>query len=458
MSRKYFGTDGIRGVANSYPMTAEVALKVGQAAGTMFRQQIPHARPTAVIGKDTRLSGYMVESALQAGFTSVGFYCLLVGPMPTPGVSYLTRSLRADLGVMISASHNQFTDNGIKIFGPDGFKLPDQAELEIEALIDGTAENAIELADADKIGKAIRVEDAVGRYIESCKMSVSKDFSLEGMRLVVDCAHGAAYHIAPKILWELGAEVIRIGCEPDGYNINHNCGATSPDALRQAVISQKADIGIALDGDADRLILCDERGDVLDGDQIMGAIGTHLHREGLLKGGGVVATQMSNMGLEKYLGEHDLNLVRTNVGDRYVMEAMREQGYNFGGEASGHLIFLDHATTGDGTLAALKFLEVLKMTGKKASELGHCFNPFPQKLHNITLPEKEMADAILDTSDVKDAIRKSEDSLGGSGRVLIRKSGTEPLIRVMVEAEQQEHVDAEVAAISDVMEQQISRV
>lgn len=448
MERKYFGTDGIRGTANSGVMTPEIAMKVGQAAGQIFRKNSPHARPSVVIGKDTRLSGYMVESALQAGFTSVGFYCLLVGPMPTPAVAFLTRSLRADLGVMISASHNPFMDNGIKLFGPDGFKLDDAQEHGIEALMDGTGDEQISLVAADKIGKAVRIEDAVGRYIESCKAAVAETFSLDGMRIVVDCAHGAAYHIAPKILWELGAQVIRIGAEPDGMNINRSCGATSPEALSKAVVSHGADLGIALDGDADRLIMCDENGTVLDGDQIMGAVATHMHAQGTLRGNGLVATQMSNMGLEKHLNGLGVDLIRTKVGDRYVMEAMREGGYNFGGEASGHMICLDYATTGDGLLAALKFLEVLKSQGVRASVLGNCFTPFPQKLENIRLPEKEMADVLLNDDSVKGVIEKCEKELNGSGRVLIRKSGTEPLIRVMVEAECADKMDSKVAAIS----------
>lgn len=448
LTRKYFGTDGIRGTANSGVMTPEIAMKVGQAAGQIFRKNSPHSRPTVVIGKDTRLSGYMVESALQAGFTSVGFYCLLVGPMPTPAVAFLTRSLRADLGVMISASHNPFMDNGIKLFGPNGFKLDDAKELQIEALMDGSSDEQIELVAADKIGKAVRIEDAVGRYIESCKMALSTDFSLEGMRVVVDCAHGAAYKIAPKILWELGAQVIRIGSEPDGMNINRGCGATSPEALSKAVVSHGADIGIALDGDADRLIICDENGDVLDGDQIMAAVATYMKEQGTLKGNAVVATQMSNMGLEKYLESIDVKLIRTQVGDRYVMEAMREGGYNFGGEASGHMICLDSATTGDGLLAALKFLEVQRKRGVRTSVLGSCFKPFPQKLENIRLDDKALADAVLEDSSVQYTIAESEKRLNGSGRVLIRKSGTEPLIRVMVEAESDEMMNAEVLAIS----------
>lgn len=458
LERKYFGTDGIRGRANSASMSIEIAMKLGQAAGQLFRQKSPHSRPTVVIGKDTRVSGYMVESALQAGFTSVGFFTLLVGPMPTPAVSFLTRSLRADLGVMISASHNEFMDNGIKLFGPDGFKLPDSMELEIEALMDGVDGRSIELADAAKIGKAVRVDDAVGRYIESCKMAVDGKFTLDGMRIVVDCANGAAYKIAPKILWELGAQVIRIGAEPDGYNINRNCGALHTEGLSRAVKTHGADIGIALDGDADRLIICDELGNVIDGDQIMATVGSYLNSKGLLKGKGVVATQMSNMGLEKYLESEDMHLVRTNVGDRYVMEGMLEGGYNFGGEASGHMILLDHATTGDGLLAALKFLEVMRSEGTRASVLGRRFTPFPQHLVNVKLPEKEMADVVINHGDVQGMIKKVETDMAGNGRVLIRKSGTEPLVRVMVEGADEDKVLTGVNAIADEMKSVVGKL
>ena len=458
MERKYFGTDGVRGTANAFPMTPEIALKVGQAAGQYFRKKSPHQRPTVVIGKDTRVSGYMVESALQAGFNSVGFYTLLVGPMPTPAVAFLTRSLRADLGVMISASHNPFEDNGIKLFGPDGFKLPDSAESEIEALIEGAGGEKIELAPADKIGKAVRLEDAVGRYIEFCKTSVKSDFTLDGLRVVVDCANGAAYKIAPKILWELGAQVIRIGADPDGYNINRGCGALHTETLAKAVQTHGADLGVALDGDADRLILCDERGDVIDGDQIMAAIGGYMQQKGILKGGGVVATQMSNMGLEKYLEGLGAKLYRTKVGDRYVMEGMKQHGANIGGESSGHMIFADHASTGDGLLAALKFLEVMKSEGKSASVLGKCFEPFPQKMENVRLPDRDMAEGILKDNKVQESIASVEEKLAGSGRVIIRKSGTEPLIRVMVEAPDVEVVDAYVSQIVNCMLEKIEKI
>lgn len=453
MTRRYFGTDGVRGTANKFPMTPDVVLRLGQAAGHYFAEKSPHSRPTVVIGKDTRLSGYMMEAALQAGFTSVGMYCLLLGPMPTPAVAFLTRSLRADLGVMISASHNPFEDNGIKLFGADGFKLPDATELEIETLLD-TA-HTLKLAEPDVIGKAVRYDDAAGRYIEYCKTSVAKDFDLSGMRVVIDCANGAAYNIAPKILWELGAQVIRVAAEPDGMNINRNCGALHTERMRQAVLDHGADLGIALDGDADRLILCDEQGRILDGDEIMAAIGLHLHRQGRLKGGAIVATQMSNMGLERYLNSHNIGLVRTKVGDRYVMEAMCAGGYNFGGEASGHMICLDHATTGDGVLAALQFLQVMRERGCRASVLGNSFAPFPQKLHNVVLPEKSLADALIAHSGVQESITTAEKELNGNGRVLIRKSGTEALVRVMVEADDVALVEKYVTSIVASMEQHL---
>ena len=373
MTRKFFGTDGVRGKANTGNLTPEMTLRLAQAAAQVFRSSSTQARPTVVIGKDTRLSGYMFESAMEAGFTSMGFYTLMVGPMPTPAVALLTRSLRADLGVMISASHNPYEDNGIKFFAGDGFKLPDDVEQKIEDYV--LNPEKIEMADAEHIGQAVRVEDAAGRYMEFCKTTVDRDFKLDGMKIVVDCANGATYKIAPKVFWELGAEVVRIGSNPDGRNINLKCGSTDPDAMRSAVVAFNADIGIALDGDGDRLILCDENARVIDGDQIMAAITADWHARGLLKGQGLVATQMSNMGLERFLLDKGLHLVRANVGDRYVMEAMKEGGYNFGGEQSGHLIFMDHITTGDGIVAALQFLSVMRRTGKKASELARTFTP-----------------------------------------------------------------------------------
>ncbi len=431
MTRKYFGTDGIRGHANQAPMTPDMALRLGQAVGQIFRENGP-MRSSVVIGKDTRLSGYMFESALEAGFTSVGFYCLLVGPMPTPAVAQLTRSLRANVGVMISASHNEYQDNGIKLFAADGFKLPDEVEHRIEELID--APERIELATADNIGKAVRIEDAPGRYIETCKASLPRDFKLDGLKIVVDCANGAAYKIAPKIFWEMGAEVIHIGSEPDGLNINQGCGSTKTESMCQAVQEFEADLGIALDGDADRLILCDEKGEIIDGDQIMAAIALHMKEKGILKGGAIAATEMSNMGLATYLEENGVGMMRTAVGDRYVTEAMRKHGINFGGEQSGHLIFMDHGTTGDGIVAALQFLYVMRNRAVRASELGHSFVKFPQILRNVNLTGTIPADDILQRGAVQAVIAESQSLLGNDGRVFIRKSGTEPLIRVMVES------------------------
>ena len=429
--RKYFGTDGIRGKANTFPMTPEMALRLGQAAAQVFSEQGP-MRPSVVIGKDTRLSGYMLESALQAGFTSAGFYCLLAGPLPTPAVAQLTRSLRANMGVMISASHNSFEDNGIKIFAGDGFKLPDEMERRIEELMDNP--NAIKLASPQDVGRAVRVEDATGRYIEACKASLPRDFNLDGFKIVVDCAHGAAYRIAPKIFWEMGAEVIRIGAEPDGLNINDGCGSTYPENISAAVVKYEADLGIALDGDADRVILADEKGQIIDGDQLMAVIAKHMNERNLLKGSSIAVTQMSNMGLINYLSEHEIGCLRTQVGDRYVVEAMRQNGLNFGGEQSGHLIFLDHGTTGDGIIGALQFLYVMSLKQVLASELGQTFTKYPQTLHNIKLKDAALADDLLNRGAVQGVIKEAEQSLGQNGRVFIRKSGTEPLIRVMVEA------------------------
>jgi phosphoglucosamine mutase len=453
MSRKLFGTDGVRGKANTGNLTPDMALRLAQAAAQVFRANSTQARPTVIIGKDTRLSGYMVESAMEAGFTSMGFYTLMVGPMPTPAVALLTRSLRADLGVMISASHNPYQDNGIKFFAGDGFKLPDAMEAQIEALT--LAPETIQLADADSIGQAVRVEDAAGRYMEFCKTTVDRDFKLDGMKVVVDCANGATYKIAPKVFWELGAEVIRIGSNPDGRNINHKCGSTEPDAMRSAVVAFNADVGIALDGDGDRLILCDEHARIIDGDQIMAAIAADWHARGLLKGQGIVATQMSNMGLERFMLDKGLHMVRANVGDRYVVEAMRKGGYNFGGEQSGHLIFMDHVTTGDGIVAALQFLSVMRRTGKKASELARTFMPYPQSLQNVRLTGLT-ADEVLGKGAVQAVIKDAEGSLNGHGRVLIRKSGTEPVIRVMVEAAEETAVTAHLGRIVAAIEANLS--
>ena len=425
MGRRYFGTDGIRGRTNVAPMTAQIAMRVGQAAGARFLRGSHRHR--VVIGKDTRLSGYMMESALVAGFTSVGMDVVLVGPMPTPAVAMLTRSMRADLGVMISASHNPFADNGIKLFGPDGYKLSDDDELAIEALIDGEPT----LAPPPEIGRARRVEDARGRYIHAVKASFPEHLRLDGLRIVVDCANGAAYQVAPAALWELGAEVIALGVSPNGMNINDHCGSTDPSSVRKKVMETRADIGIALDGDADRLIVVDEKGEVVDGDQLMALIGASWGRKGALTGGGVVATVMSNLGLERFLGTQGLALHRTQVGDRHVLEAMRKGGFNVGGEQSGHIILSDHATTGDGMLAALQVLAELVESERPASALLRLFEPLPQLLKNVRFAGGQP----LDDSKVKATIAEAEATLNGTGRLVIRKSGTEPLIRVMAEGE-----------------------
>jgi len=430
MGRKYFGKDGIRGRTNKMPMTAELAMKVGMAAGTHF-QRGDH-RHRVVIGKDTRLSGYMVENALVAGFTSVGMDVVQFGPIPTPAVAMLAQSMRADLGVMISASHNPYYDNGIKLFGPDGYKLSDEDELKIEALLD----QDIPLAASKDIGRARRVEDARGRYIHAVKSSFPGDLSLDGLRIVVDCANGAAYQVAPSALWELGAEVIAIGVTPDGININDGCGSTAPALLQETVLSSGADIGIALDGDADRLIVVDEKGKIVDGDQIMALIASNWAREGRLTGGGLVATVMSNLGLERFLGGHGIALERTKVGDRYVLERMREGGFNVGGEQSGHMILTDYATTGDGTIAALQVLAALVRAGKPASEVLHQFDPVPQLLKNVRFGGGKP----LDHEEVKRTIAQAEAELNGCGRLVIRPSGTEPVIRVMAEGDREDQV------------------
>jgi phosphoglucosamine mutase len=425
MGRKYFGTDGIRGRANASVLSAATAMKVGQAAGCHFLRGDHKHR--VVIGKDTRLSGYMMETALIAGFTSVGMDVIMTGPLPTPAVALLTREMRADLGVMISASHNPYPDNGVKLFGPDGFKLSDADEEAIEAAM------AIEqpLAQGDAIGRARRIEDSRGRYIHAIKQSLPSSVRLDGLKIVVDCAHGAAYQVAPTAIWELGAEVIAIGVTPNGLNINDGVGSTSLEAISRRVVDEKADIGIALDGDADRLIVIDERGRSVDGDQIMALIGTRLAASGELRGGGVVATVMSNLGLQRLLEDIGLALVRTKVGDRYVLEAMRAGGYNVGGEQSGHMILLDHATTGDGCIAALQVLAALVRSGKPASELLHLFDPVPQLLKNV---EYAGGDPLADAH-VKAAIADAEAALAGRGRLVIRRSGTEPKVRVMAEGD-----------------------
>jgi phosphoglucosamine mutase len=425
MGRKYFGTDGIRGRTNVAPMTADVAMCVGQAAGTYFLRG--DHRHRVVIGKDTRLSGYMMESAMVAGFTSVGMDVILLGPMPTPAVAMLTKELRADLGVMISASHNAFADNGIKLFGPDGYKLSDKAELAIEKLMEKPAV----LIDSPRIGRAKRIDDARGRYIHFAKSTFPDHLRLDGLKVVVDCANGAAYHVAPEALWELGAEVVALGTKPDGTNINEGCGSTSPETMRETVVASGADLGLALDGDADRLIVVDEKGEIVDGDQLMALIALSQHQHGMLRGGGIVATVMSNLGLERKLAEEGLVLHRTTVGDRYVLEAMREKGMNVGGEQSGHIILTDHATTGDGLVAGLQVLAALVERGRPASELLHVFEPVPQLLKNVRFN----GGAPLESAGVQAAIAGAESELGGRGRLVIRKSGTEPLIRVMAEGD-----------------------
>ena len=431
MTRKFFGTDGIRGLTNSEPMTAETALRVGQAAGAHFLRG--DHRHRVVIGKDTRLSGYMMESALVAGFASVGMDVVLLGPMPTPAVAMLTRSMRADLGVMISASHNPFADNGIKLFGPDGYKLSDEAERAIERRL----EKEPRLVAPDNIGRAKRIDDARGRYIHFAKSTFPEQLRLDGLKIVVDCANGAAYHVAPEALWELGADVVALGVNPNGTNINDGCGSTHPQALQSRVVEEKADIGLALDGDADRLIVADQKGRLVDGDQLMALIALQRKRRGLLKGGSVVATVMSNLGLERRLAEKKIGLIRTQVGDRYVLETMREKGCNVGGEQSGHIILTDYSTTGDGLVAALQVLAVLVEDGKPASEILNQFEPVPQLLKNVRFN----GGAPLDSARVKKRIAAAEAELKGHGRLLIRKSGTEPLIRVMAEGDDEAMVE-----------------
>ncbi|MFC3100467.1 phosphoglucosamine mutase [Altererythrobacter lauratis] len=425
MARKLFGTDGIRGRANAGKLDAATAMKVGQAAGKLFLRGAHKHR--VVIGKDTRLSGYMMENALTAGFTSVGMDVILTGPLPTPAVALLTREMRADIGVMISASHNKFADNGIKLFGPDGYKLSDADEEAIEAEMARDQE----LAQGDHIGRARRIDDARGRYIHAVKQSVPDDIRLDGLKIVVDCAHGAAYNVAPTAIWELGAEVIAMGVSPNGTNINDGVGSTDLAAIKARVVAEGAHIGIALDGDADRLIVIDEKGREVDGDQIMALIGTAMAQSGQLRGGGVVATVMSNLGLERHLAAQGLDLVRTKVGDRYVLEEMRRGGYNVGGEQSGHMILTDHATTGDGTIAALQVLCALVRAGKPASEVLHLFDRVPQLLRNV----RYEAGDPLEIASVRQAIADGAADLGSGGRLVIRKSGTEPLIRVMAEGD-----------------------
>jgi phosphoglucosamine mutase len=442
MARKYFGTDGIRGLANRVPMTSEVALKVGMAAGKLFSNGggRPHR---VVIGKDTRLSGYMIESAMMSGFTAVGMDVFLLGPMPTPAVAMLTRSLRADLGVMISASHNPFEDNGIKLFDPDGYKLSDEAEAQIEALID--SDSSTLLVAPDRIGRAKRIDSAQERYIEYAKRTLPRDSRLNGLRVVIDCANGAGYQVAPDVLWELGAEVVKIGVEPNGLNINEKCGSTDPEALCAKVREMRADIGIGLDGDADRVVIVDEKGRIVDGDQIMAVIAESWHRRGLLAGGGVVATVMSNLGLERYCHDLGLTLARTAVGDRYVVEHMRKHGYNVGGEQSGHIVLSDFTTTGDGLVTALQVLSVVVGTGRPVSEVCKRFETVPQLLQNVRYANG----SPLEDDMVKSAIDLGKERLGQSGRLVIRPSGTEPVIRVMAEGDDERLVQQVVGDIAE---------
>ena len=439
MARKYFGTDGIRGRTNEGAMTAEIAMKVGQAAGAYFVRG--KHRHRVLIGKDTRLSGYMMESALTAGFTSVGMDVVLVGPMPTPAVAMLTKSMRADLGVMISASHNPYVDNGIKLFGPDGYKLSDETEARIEKAIDGK----VTLAPAEQIGRARRIDDAQGRYISIAKATFPDHLRLDGLRIVIDCANGAAYKVAPDALWELGAELIAIGVTPNGTNVNDKVGSTAPAALQAKVVETRADLGIALDGDADRLIVIDDKGQIVDGDQLMALIAVSAARAKTLKGDGIVATIMSNLGLERFLWGQGIALHRTPVGDRYVVEAMRAGGYNIGGEQSGHIVLADYATTGDGLIAALQVLAALVESGKPAHQLLKLFDPLPQLLKNVRFTGGQP----LEDDTVKKVIAEAEKELDGKGRLVIRKSGTEPLIRVMAEGEDEAQVHAVVDRICD---------
>ena len=426
MTRKFFGTDGIRGRTNEMPMTAAMAQRIGQAAGAHFLRGKHKHR--VVIGKDTRLSGYMMETALVSGFTSVGMDVVLLGPMPTPAVAMLTRSMRADLGVMISASHNPYADNGIKLFGPDGYKLSDDAERDIEKRL----EKGPKLAKSELIGRARRIDDARGRYIHFAKSTFPEHLRLDGLKVVVDCANGAAYHVAPEALWELGAEVVALGVSPDGLNINQDCGSTHPELLQQTVVASGAHIGLALDGDADRLIVVDEKGQLVDGDQLMALIALGLHRRGELRGDAVVATVMSNLGLERKLGDAGLKLLRTTVGDRYVLEEMRKSGCNVGGEQSGHIILADHSTTGDGLVAGLQVLAALVEADAPASSLLRQFEPLPQLLKNVRFTGGAEP---LNADSVQKRIAAAEAELEGRGRLVIRKSGTEPLIRVMAEGD-----------------------
>ncbi len=445
MTRKYFGTDGIRGRVNTAKLTPELAMKAGMAAGRIFTRG--EHRHRVVIGKDTRLSGYMIESALVSGFTAVGMDVFQFGPLPTPAVAMLTRSLRADLGVMITASHNPFEDNGIKFFGPDGQKLSDEVELEIESLMDAGLTQG--LAPSARIGRAKRVDDSQARYIEFAKRTFPRNLRLEGLRIVIDCANGAAYKVAPEVLWELGADIVPLGVTPDGTNINLDCGSTAPQAMCNKVREMRADFGIALDGDADRVVMADEKGNIIDGDQILALIARSWSKNGRLKGGGVVGTVMSNAGLDRYLKTLDLSLARSAVGDRYVLEEMARGGFNVGGEQSGHIILSDFSTTGDGLVAALQVLAVLAQEGQTASQAAHLFHPLPQVLENVRYKKG----SPLDDARVKSSIDDANARLGASGRILVRKSGTEPLIRVMAEGDDEKLVRAVVRQIASAIEE-----
>jgi phosphoglucosamine mutase len=451
MTRKYFGTDGIRGRANTHPMTADVVMKCAMAAAHVLQHNSKHKK--VLIGKDTRQSCYMIEQAMAAGFLSMGMEVILVGPIPTPAVAYLTQSLRVDLGVMISASHNPYQDNGIKFFGHDGYKLSDDIETQIEAAMDSDLSE--QLSPSANIGQAVRLDSANGRYIEFVKNSIPKSVRFDGLKIVVDCANGAAYKVAPKVLWELGADVIAIGNTPNGKNINLNCGATDTDLLQKTVIEEKADLGIALDGDADRLIMVDQNGQRIDGDQLMAVLARAMAKKGTLKGGAVAATVMSNLGLERYLKSLELDLLRTSVGDRYVVEAMRDQGLNLGGEQSGHLVLSDYATTGDGLLAAMQILAVLVDSGQDIASLCHVFETVPQHLENISV-EGTNAKVIMDRAEVQDAIAKATETLNGAGRILVRPSGTEPLIRVMAEGDNEAHVKSVIDDIISTIRHQVA--
>jgi phosphoglucosamine mutase len=443
MSRRYFGTDGIRGRANKFPMTAEIAMKVGMAAGLSFQRG--NHRHRVVLGKDTRLSGYMIENAMVSGFCAAGMDVFLLGPVPTPAVAMLARSLRADIGVMISASHNPYYDNGIKLFGPDGYKLSDEIEMRIEAMLDQDID--IALADAEALGRAKRIDGVHDRYIEFAKRTLPRSMSLSGLRVVIDCANGAAYKVAPAALWELGAEVIAINDSPNGFNINEECGSTHPASLVKKVHEVRADIGIALDGDADRMIIVDENGTVVDGDQIMALVAESWHQNDRLVGGGIVATVMSNLGLERFLGDIGLQLHRTQVGDRYVVEHMRAHGLNVGGEQSGHIVLTDFSTTGDGLVSALQVLACIKRQNKPVSELCRKFEPVPQLLKNVRFSGGKP----LEAAPVKAAIEDARNRLGKAGRLVIRPSGTEPLIRVMAEGDDPKLVETVVNDIVGVI-------